>query len=523
MTQTIGLDSWTNSQRLLDNVIVPVRDNQIQEQESRLTEKPAPDNWRDWTRELFPGYITAPFAERHEELWDWGWAIERGERTRPFIAIWPRGGAKSTTAEMLTVYLGAEDKRGYTWYVCETQDQADKHIETIAEMIESSKVEEYYPQFAERKVGKYGHSRGWRRNRLRTASGFTIDGMGLDKAVRGSRIEEQRPDFMVFDDVDGELDSALTTEKKIKILTKSLLPAGSNNLVVLGIQNLIIPDGIFAQLSDGRADFLSDRILSGPYPAIEGLEVEQTKDGFVITSGTATWKGQDRETCQAQIRQWGYSSFLAEAQHEVDAPPGGMFDHLEYRRCNWDEVPWGSMERVSVWVDPAVTATDQSDSMGIQADGVTGDYTLYRLWSWEQVSTPQSALEKAITKAVELGSHTVGVETDQGGDTWISVYRLAVDSLVDKGRIKREEAPAFQSEKAGAGHGPKVHRAHQMLTDYERGRIIHVNGTHQTLEKALNRFPKTKPFDLVDAAYWSWNDLMPNSGPLLLFGQDGIE
>lgn len=46
-----------------------------------------------------------------------------------------------------------------------------------------------------------------------------------------------------------------------------------------------------------------------------------------------------------------------------------------------------------------------------------------------------------------------------------------------------------------------------MLPDYERGEIVHVTGTHETLERALRRFPRTKPFDLVDVCYWSWWDL----------------
>jgi len=46
-----------------------------------------------------------------------------------------------------------------------------------------------------------------------------------------------------------------------------------------------------------------------------------------------------------------------------------------------------------------------------------------------------------------------------------------------------------------------------MLTDYEHGTIVHVLGTHATLERGLRRFPLRKPFDLVDAAYWSWRDL----------------
>ena len=37
--------------------------------------------------------------------------------------------------------------------------------------------------------------------------------------------------------------------------------------------------------------------------------------------------------------------------------------------------------------------------------------------------------------------------------------------------------------------------------------IIHVVGTHRVLEKALYRFPKHKPFDLVDGSVHSRNYL----------------
>ena len=504
LTQTNDNLSWLNFQRL--STFVAGANERVQSAEKRIA-KVAPADWLPWLSALFPTYTGAPFADRHRELWEWGWAIESGTRPHPFVAIWPRGGAKSTSAELLTVAIGARQQRRYAWYICETQDQADKHIDTIASMLESKQVESYYPEMATRKVGKYGNSRGWRRNRLRTEH-FTIDGMGLDSASRGAKVEDARPDFMIFDDVDGKLDSPATTEKKIATITTSLLPAGSNDLAVLAIQNLIIPDGIFSQMADGRAEFLNDRIVSGPYPAVEGLAVEQTDNGYVITGGAATWEGQPIEVCQKQIRDWGLSAFRAEAQHEVDAPPGGMFDHLEYRHCKWADVPWDSIVRSAVWVDPAVTATDNSDAMGIQADALAADGTIYRLWSWEAITTPEDALRRAILKAVEVGSLTVGVETDQGGDTWKSVYnqviqQIRAERLVDVSK----PLPQFRSDKAGAGHGPKVHRASQMLVDYEQGGFVHVIGTHETLERALRRFPKTKPFDLTDAAYWSWYDL----------------
>lgn len=470
----------------------------------------APEKWQAWLKTLYPAYVYAPFADRHRHLWEWVWAIESGMRPRPFVAVWPRGGAKSTSAELATVAVGARGQRRYAWYISETQDQADKHVETIAALLESPKVEYYYPGMAERKLGKYGNSRGWRRQRLRTASGFTIDALGLDRASRGAKVEEQRPDMMIFDDIDDKLDSAATTQKKIDIITTSLMPAGSHDLAVLMIQNLIIPHGVFSRLVDGRAEFVHDRIISGPFPAVEGLTYEQLPEGgHRITGGTPTWQGQGLDVCQEQMNTWGLSAFLSEAQHNVSVPDGGIFSHLTYRHCRWDEVP--DLVRVVVWVDPAVTDTDKSDSMGIQADGKAEDGTIYRLWSWEQVTSPTDALERALRKAVELGAESVGVETDQGGDAWRSVYNEAWRALVERDDVPEITAntpkPRFKQAKAGSGHGPKVHRAQQMLAAYERGTFVHVVGTHETLGQALHRFPAAKPFDLVDAAYWAWHDL----------------
>jgi phage terminase large subunit-like protein len=165
------------------------------------------------------------------------------------------------------------------------------------------------------------------------------------------------------------------------------------------------------------------------------------------------------------------------------------------------------LERVVVWVDPAVTSTDQSDAHGIQADGIADDI-IYRLYSWEGRTSPDDVIRRAILKAVELGAECVGVETDQGGDTWQSVYDRVWDALVTAGAIPDgAPKPLFRQEKAGAGHGPKAHRASQMLAAYERGEIVHVVGTHGPLEAGLRRFPLTKPFDLADAAYWAWHDL----------------
>lgn len=471
------------------------------------------DDWQRWLVTLFPDHLHAvpgivhpdTFAAHHTTLWEWVFGVEPGIRPAPFVAIWPRGGAKSTSAELACVAIAARGIRPYVLYISETQRQADDHVANIGTLLESSGVETYYPGLGERKVGKFGAAKAWRRNRLRTASGFTIDALGFDSASRGVKIEGDRPGLIVLDDIDDELDSVAITEKKIETLTKKFLPTGSSDAAVLAVQNLILPSGIFARLagvSEYPADFLYGRVVSGPHPALVDAAYEQGDDGkWRIVAGTPTWQGQNLAACQQFVDTFGLTAFRSECQHEVDAPDGGMFSHLVYRHCTWDAVP--DLVRVVVWVDPAVTSTDQSDAHGIQVDGIAADRTIYRLWSWEARTTPLDAMARAIRKAVEHKAQHVGVETDQGGDTWRSVYAEAARSL---GIVN---PPPFRYEKAGAGHGPKAHRASQMLAGYERGQIIHVIGTHVVLERALRRFPKTKPFDLVDAAFWAWHDLSP--------------
>lgn len=293
-------------------------------------------DWRRWVPTLFPTYVSddygnlIPFAPHHEEFWENVWAIRSGERPPPGVYVWGRGQAKSTNAEMATVALGARRVVRYVLYVCGTQDQADDHVANIGDMLERPTVAEIYPELGRPMVGKYGQSKGWRRNRLRTQAGFTVDAIGLDTArSRGAKLEDARPDLIVFDDLDDEADSEATVLKKIRAITRKILPAGADDLAVIAVQNLVHEGSIFSQLVDGRAKFLADRIVSGPIPVIEDLQYEELDNGKArITGGRATWEGMPIERCQRILYDEGLEAFLVERQHLTDAPTG----NLVYRR-----------------------------------------------------------------------------------------------------------------------------------------------------------------------------------------------
>lgn len=446
-----------------------------------------------WLVSLFPADFDRGFASHQKEFWDWIWSIRPGQPAAPFVAIWARGHAKSTSAEAACVALAARSVRRYGIYVHATQSKANEHVANVASKLLREQFRLFYPAHAQRKVDEYSHSLGWTQRRLRTAGGFTLDALGLDASARGSKIDEQRPDLLILDDLDSETDTPAATERKLRELSRKILPALTPDAVVVAIQNLVLPDGIFSRLAGRRTDILAHANINGPVPAVAELEYESRAGVGIITAGQPTWAGFDLDACQSVMDLIGVSAFLAECQHQVDEPAGGMFDHLEFRRCRLDEVP--PLDLVTCWVDPAVTATDSSDAHGIQVDGLARDRTIYRLFSYEQRATPLDALSKALVKAKEYGAAAVAVETIHGRDTWQATFREAQQST-GIGLPMREQ-------KSVESWGGKVQRAQQMLVGYETGRFVHVEGTHQVLERALRRFPKVKPFDLVDAAGWS--------------------
>lgn len=474
------------------------------------------NDWRSWVARYFPSYATKGYAPHHVELWEWFRAIREDAEPQAFVSILPRGGAKSTTAELGCVYLAARGVRHYGWYVSETQAQADAHVGNVGAMLGIPAFAEDYPSLAAKEVNQFGVQRAWKRNRLWTAGNFVVDALGLDTASRGVKLDDRRPDFIVFDDIDSQEDGPEIVAKKIATITQAILPAGNTVCAVLFIQNLIHDAGVAAKLAgvaEVPADFLADRIVSGPHPALIDPEYEALDDGtWRVVRGTPTWEGQDLDACNRQVRRFGYTAFRLEAQHEVELLTGSMFGHLTFRRCDPSEVP--DLVTTVVWVDPAVTDKKSSDSHAIQADGLAKDGTIYRLYSWERVSTPLESMQRAILVALDLDAEHVGVETDQGGDTWEVVYNAAWDALRDgedterymqefgtlfgpDGKLlDRYHVPAFDQDKAGAGHGSKAHRAQQMLTAYERGAFIHVRPHHVRLERSLARFPIRKPFDL---------------------------
>ena len=293
-------------------------------------------DWQTWLKACAPQTFTGTFAPFHCAFWDWFWLVtqkrRRGESLTDddlvFLAIWARGQGKSSNVEWAAIAEGALTGKGYVLYVSGTEALAEEHVAAIRDRIEAENVARHYPGLANPRIGRHGNQRGWRQNFLITASGWAIRPVGLDVGVRGGRVGDQRPTLIVLDDVDSHDDSPLVVQKKLETIARAIIPAGDRaGVVILGAQNLIHRNSVFNQIVARRTSVLSRRIVSGPFPAFDGLQIEtrQTGDGprNVIVDGRATWADFDLAACQKFLDDSGLEAFLAEYQHDFAASEQG--------------------------------------------------------------------------------------------------------------------------------------------------------------------------------------------------------
>jgi hypothetical protein len=436
----------------------------------------APTDWVEWLRTIYPRFVQKPFAPHHEDFWDWAWQIEAGQPVDPFAAIWARGGAKSSSAELLVPALACRGKRRYALYVRQTQENADKSVANIASLFEAPTVAEYYPDHAERQLTKHGKSRAWRRNRLWTGGGFVIDALGVDTAVRGAKVEEQRPDLIIIDDIDDQHDSDVATRKKLQTIKKAILPAGTPYCAVLFVQNLIIPHGVAAQLVDGRADMLANRTVSGPVPALRDLKTrnephpqEPNRIRAVIESGTPTWEGQGIPESQQLMDLIGLRAFVEEAQHEVHVREGALWKPAMFEKAGFrvDRAP--PLVRIVVAVDPSGGGND----IGIGAAGLGTDGRGYVLAdrTCEGKLGPKHWGTEVIRLHDEKQADRIVAEKNYGGDL--------VDSNIRAAASERY----IPVHMVNASRG-KARRAEPVTSLYEDGLVSHV-GDFPELEREM--------------------------------------
>lgn len=182
---------------------------------------------------------------------------------------------------------------------------------------------------------------------------------------------------------------------------------------------------------------------------------------------------------------------------------GALWREAMFRRCRPDQVP--SLRRVVVAVDPAATASADSDETGIIAAGI--DYA-GKVWVLDDATLRASPLGWATAALSALKRHNgdrIVAEVNNGGDMVEATIRQA------------DQSAPYRAVHASRG---KLVRAEPVAALYEQGRVSHVYGLGK-LEAELitysGRAGERSP-NRLDALVWAVTELTSGGGGLQAFG-----
>lgn len=156
------------------------------------------------------------------------------------------------------------------------------------------------------------------------------------------------------------------------------------------------------------------------------------------------------------------------------------------------------MGRIVVAVDPAVTATDESDEHGIIVAGIS-DQRGIMLEDASMRGGPAEWARRAVSLYRSWGADGIVIEVNQGGDMVAHTIRT-VDPMVNIIEVR-------------ASRGKHV-RAEPIAALYEQGKIAHV-GSFPELENQMTQMTQHgyqgdgSP-DRLDALVWAFTDLFPD-------------
>jgi len=463
--------------------------------------------YTEFLSRYFPQAARFSLASRHIDLWEWVSSLQAGVYQPGYFAVWPRGGAKSSTAELSTNYLGCRLTRRFALVVSETQEQADVHVQNIATNFENLGVP--------RALSVYGKSKGWRRNQLQTAQGFNVAAFGLDVGLRGIKIDNYRPDIIALDDIDNRHDTLQTRKKKIETLTQTVIPSGSMDCTVLGAQNRITKDSIFSQVIDRKTDFLTDiqftedKALINPTIVKVFNELTQIYQ-YKVTEGEPTWEGQDIAACESLLARIGLKAFLRECQQQVEETEGGIWtaEVIEETR----RISHPQLLRTVVAVDPSSSA--DGDACGIIVGGVARILGILHAFIIEDAtmehSTPKQWAAQVLACARKFNAAEIVVEGNHGGG-------MARTILESEAQLQKE--PLNIPVRLVHATVGKVTRAEPVEKKYEDGLVHHV-GHFVELEAELTSWRPTSGMPSpgrLDACVWAVHALLDEESVLTFY------
>jgi predicted phage terminase large subunit-like protein len=168
-----------------------------------------------FAKTYFPHYIRSESSAMHRYLYrkalekvTKSWETKEGTRMADAA---PRGNAKSTIVSLiLPIWSAAFGFKSFIVLVSDTASQAEDFLTFIKlELEENPRLAQDFPELV-------GEGRRWKAMDIILNNGVRIRGLGSGQKPRGMRWRQQRPDLVIFDDIEND-EHVLTPEQRKKL------------------------------------------------------------------------------------------------------------------------------------------------------------------------------------------------------------------------------------------------------------------------------------------------------------------
>lgn len=415
----------------------------------------------------------------HLDLCEWAltWCrSDHAEAQERSAWVAPRGSGKSTWGFMiLPVWALAHEHRRYIAAFADSAAQAQQHLMSFKlELKTNALLREDYPDLVQAAT-RGGVTVADRQDMYLAASGAAFTAKGIDSSSLGAKIGNQRPDLILFDDIEPDEAnySPYQKEQRLKTVLQAVLPMNLNAVVVfLGtttMEGSLIHD-VVRQVTDPEAP---------SWPREENITVHYYN--AIIT-------GPDGSEASLWPERWSLQ-FLASIRHTASFKLN--FENQPVSQGGWwraGDVKYGRLpayDRVAMFVDGAVTAKPTSDETGVAIMGLSLAHK--RVYVREAIGmrlTGEPRRARLLELIEVFDVDYVMAEANQGGDMWLTeLHHMPVS------------VRTFMQKE------PKPVRIRRLLALYQRAGapIIHEKPL-VALEAQQSAYPKLLHDDVIDAA-----------------------
>lgn len=404
--------------------------------------------------------------------------VEPQSNRHAFIA--PRETGKSTWWFLiLPMWAAAHQHRTFAVAFADTAAQAQTHLTSFKRELEVNPLlAADFPEFVAPARKRSGHAIADRAGMIHQRNGFVLAARGIDAATLGLKVEERRPDLLIFDDVEPDEANYSPNQvvKRLSTITDAAFPLNIYAAVVM-VGTVTMPGSITHQVVKAAqqvevADWIRDEKLICHHH----LPIRVEDDGREVSIWPEKWP-----------IEW-----LLSVRHTRSYAKNYANDPMGRDGAFWtsDDFTYGSLGPMATrWIltlDPAVTTKGTSDWTGWAVVGYDAGGRRIEVADAGQVKLVGEPLRRWVLD--KLAEHerikAVLIEVNQGGDLWKTVlHSLPVQLLVHTSSESKEVRFAWALDFYQAAGGRVLHR--EKLRAAEEQMVAFPNAPHDDIADAV--------------------------------------